>query len=528
MNKRNIITGVAGLLLAGAAVAGLAGWQAEKRRAEGLESQLADLQQQEKRSAVVRSVSKQMEEIAYQQKEISDEQRVEAQQQTLVANEERQKAQASEQQARASEQRALESERQAQDARLLAENERQVADHQRSQAELSRSIADTLRYRALGRSLGSLSMTQAQSGNKDIADLLAYAAYVYTNRYKGDLFNSAVLQPLMTASQSKQSWAVHNGAVTCIDFVQGSDDELVSVSNYGEIIHHKKTGNQLKSTVLLKDNQYDFRYAYMTGKGAIRAISRSGHLILLENGHAKRVFQIAGVEHPNWMSQVNSDLFIVSGDKSIAFLNQNNYQQTGTHTFNANITAYGRKNNHPVLFDDKGYLHEVVSASDIQTKTVPVKGTVTAFAESKNAGIEAYGMSDGSIYVIDRQGNVRKLVGHRSRISRLKLNGKRLFSSSYDGTLNLWMITNDKNEKIDPMPLFSAGTWIIYFTNDESKKYLWTGDQKGILTEALIDIPTIVAKVKGQLKRDLTTEEWNYYIGQTVPRESFLSEKSKE
>jgi hypothetical protein len=32
----------------------------------------------------------------------------------------------------------------------------------------------------------------------------------------------------------------------------------------------------------------------------------------------------------------------------------------------------------------------------------------------------------------------------------------------------------------------------------------------------------MVESVKKKLTRDLTTEEWNYFIGQSVPYESFL------
>jgi hypothetical protein len=37
-----------------------------------------------------------------------------------------------------------------------------MAEHQRIQAEFSKRVADTLSYVALGRSLGSLSVTQSQ------------------------------------------------------------------------------------------------------------------------------------------------------------------------------------------------------------------------------------------------------------------------------------------------------------------------------------------------------------------------------
>ncbi len=87
MKRRKIIEGVVGALLAGAAVTGLAGWYFEHKKVGDLEAQMKVLKRQELRSAVDRSVSKQMEEIANEQREISDEKREEALQQTRVANE---------------------------------------------------------------------------------------------------------------------------------------------------------------------------------------------------------------------------------------------------------------------------------------------------------------------------------------------------------------------------------------------------------------------------------------------------------
>ena len=113
MNKKTIITGGIGVVLAGLATTGLVGWQAEHRRAKALEAQVAELQRQEKRSAVDRSVSAQMEEIAFEQKIISDEQREKALQQTRVANEMRERSEIERQNALIAERNAVASEKKA-------------------------------------------------------------------------------------------------------------------------------------------------------------------------------------------------------------------------------------------------------------------------------------------------------------------------------------------------------------------------------------------------------------------------------
>ena len=92
MGKKDLIIGAVGLALLMTAIAGMIGWYTSNTRVRALEAQLQELRRQEMRSAVLQSVSKQMEQIAFQQKEISDEQREEAIQQKKVADEMRQRS----------------------------------------------------------------------------------------------------------------------------------------------------------------------------------------------------------------------------------------------------------------------------------------------------------------------------------------------------------------------------------------------------------------------------------------------------
>jgi hypothetical protein len=43
-----------------------------------------------------------------------------------------------------------------------------------------------------------------------------------------------------------------------------------------------------------------------------------------------------------------------------------------------------------------------------------------------------------------------------------------------------------------------------------------------------MSVPMMVDIIRNKLKRDFTKEEWNYYIGDKVPYESFRSLSRKE
>ena len=501
------------------------GWKSDSRRIEELQARLDTLQRQEKRSSVLRSVSSQMEQIAYQQKMISDEQRLEAIEQTEYANQMRERSEVERQNAIIAQNNALASERKAIEAFDLAESQRQMAEHQRIQAEFSKRIADTLSYIALGRSLGSLSMTQYQTGNYDLANMLSYAACLYTERYQGDLHYPAVFSSLMLTSQSKNVWSEHHGAVTCLDFIQGNENMMVTASDYGEIMIHQKNGDKLRSSLIFNDKQYDFRFLIVSQLGDILAVSRTGHLVIIKNLKAKTIVPLEMVNHPNRIDMMNNgEYYLISGENSLALLDGKTYKLISFRELDFKIISASRVDYKPLLFDDKGRMHIVESIDKFNSKKIPVPGKVTSYASSKTSKLQAYGMNDGTIYLIDKHGKITRLQGHRSRISKMKINITDLYSSSYDGLLNLWVTTN---EKIEPMTLFSTGSWIYTFTFDNSKNSVWTGDQRGNITEATISVPLMKERLQKKIKRNFTSDEWNYYIGQNVPYEQFIH-KGKE
>ena len=80
--------------------------------------------------------------------------------------------------------------------------------------------------------------------------------------------------------------------------------------------------------------------------------------------------------------------------------------------------------------------------------------------------------------------------------------------------------------KVEPMNILKTGNWITCFTFDTPKHNIWCGDQKGNLTEEFIAVNLMVERIKGKLKRNLTREEWDHYIGRNVPYETFIGKEA--
>ena len=485
----------------------LLGWQRDHGEVEDLKAQLAQLQQEVQRAKVVRSMSVQMEQIAYQQKAVSDEQREEAQQQTRVANEMRRRSEEERQ-------NALEAEHKAQAEERKAVNASRLAEERKAQAEERKRVADTLSYIALGRSLGSMASNQHEAGNRQTAAQLAYASWLYTYRYKGDVYYPTVLLSLMQVSEDQHTWAESSGAVGGIAFMPGSSNELVSASNYGELLSHRLADGKLSTTTLVSDKRYDFRKVLVRPDRSVYALSRTGHIVAYKGGDVQEV-KLGFNPLLTLVDMADGQLLVVGRD-SLATFDTQRLAVTGERRVGYRITYACRADGRPMLFDDKGFMHSVHSLDRIDDRRVPVSGVVTSYASSRNTHTEAYGTADGTIHLFDASGKSQRLLGHRSRISSMLFNGNRLYSASYDGRLNLW---KTETEKIEPLPIIENNAWLTSICFDGSKKYIWMGDYSGHIAMTPVSIEEMVNSVRRRITKDMTREEWNYYIGRDIPYE---------
>ena len=218
MNK-SLIYQVLALLLLGFVGYGAYyyGKQQNLEEIQVLEDQLKDLPGIQQDAAVVKRVSKQMEDIAYQQKELSDKQREKAEKQTEIANSMRLRAEHEQQQAKISQQRALTYARHADSLRNLAYQQMMIAEDSRQEALHAKNVSDTLSYRTLGRSLGAASMSQYGNGNIELGKLLAYASWNFTTRYDGNDYQPETFMALMNATETKHTYHIGSrGAITSI------------------------------------------------------------------------------------------------------------------------------------------------------------------------------------------------------------------------------------------------------------------------------------------------------------------------
>lgn len=493
-----------GALLTGLVAGGLYMRHGDRERIRQLESQLGTLRKQEEQSVIDRRISQQLEKIAYGQQALSEERSREAirqseiaQRMTLRSETERHNALQAQAAAEASAEEALASYQ-------LAERQRQVAEH-------ARQVADTLNYISLGRTLGSQSYAIYRSGDTELGTMLAYAAYLYTSDNGGNLYSSSIYQALTQAARSKRSWSIHNGRITGVD-ISKQDGSLMTVSTCGEFLLHSQEGSRMKTKRLFDDRNYCFRDVFSARIGKSYAVSHTGHLVVFD-GNQTRVVFLENVPRPFSLQPMPEErLLLIIGEGSIAMYDMAADKVIGTRHLDFKVVSTGRHQGRPLLFDNRGRMHLVGSLNHTSSEKVPVSGQVTAFVSGSS--LTAYGMADGSIWLTYPNGKVRKLAGHLSKVTKLKMIDNRLYSSSYDGKVLFWM-TSDL--QIRPITLFQADNWLIDFTFTNDKDYIWTGDNKGTVSVHLISLPVIAEHIRQNVKRNFTQEEWDFYVGKGIP-----------
>jgi WD40 repeat protein len=361
-------------------------------------------------------------------------------------------------------------------------------------------------------------MNQLQTGNPELADLLSYASYTFSDRYHGDIYNPAVYQALVMTSQSKNSWNKHKGATRCVKFRLG-DNHFLTCSSYGEVMEHYLSNNQLNSKVLFSNKQYDFRDVYILENNDIYVADRNGRILMISHQGQQKVLLLDSNDKLLGLTPIGNQLLVI-GERTLSVIDTQQKIISNSRKLNFRIVSFCRYDNSPVVFDDQERMHIVRGLDRLDSSQVPFKGQVTAFASSKNTGLKAYGLRGGTICLVRPNGKSVRLVGHRSQVSKIKINGMRIYSSSYDGNLILWAADQ---EKIEPITLFTTQSWIMDFNFDNKKEYIWAVDQKGNITEAFISVPKMVDKLRNKLKRNLTQDEWDYYVGRNIPYERFLN-----
>ena len=379
-------------------------------------------------------------------------------------------------------------------------------------------MADTLSYIALARSLGAQAVNQQNTGNRELAALLSYASYLFTKRYNGDVYNPAIYEALALTSENNIQWSVGRGTITQSLKIPNTDD-ILALSNYGEITYNEFKNGRQHTRTIYANSKYDFRDIIIRDD-TYYILSYTGHLLKVKGNDIQEVL-LEGAVHPYRIFSMVDGQLIVTAERSVLLIDIKTLKVLKTLPLNFESRIAERDPSHIYLFGVKGGMYSVdFQLSKVISEKLPFSQPVTTCNFNTDNNDKAFGTSDGTIYYFETSGKMHRLVGHRSRISRVKFENDLLFSTSYDGTVKFWNITYDK---IEPITVVNTNQWIGTFTISQDKEHVWTGDQNGNLNYTTISVELMADKVLANLKRNFTQEEWEYYIGNQIPFETFIT-----
>ena len=465
---------------------------------------------------VIERISKQMEDIAYQQKDIAEHQREEALFQMGQAQTMRAKAETEQRKAQEFANNAVEARKMAELQREKAIEQQLIAEDEQLKAEYAKSVADTLSYKALARTLALLSTAQYKANNTDIASLLAYASWKLMTDYKGSAYQPAIFNALSQFKFTTLSRNIHKGSITRICNVKGKTCTYYSSSEYGEIsrYNYDYEKKDIVCHPLFFDETYSFRDMCIDENEIIYALSFDGRL-LINNGKQNLTIQLPETS--------GFTRLCLNGNKHLMVFSYNNYYLFDIETrsiekfcpLNGRPSAITRKGNSCLVFCQNHDCYEIGEDGVLTTVSNDIKGNVTAASWNNDLQILALGFDDGEIGIYDNNYMEKsRLLAHQSQISQLDFIGSLLFSSSYDCTLALCDALKDKQE---PVVMAKRSEWIKCFCIGDDNT-IWIGDHTGTVTHVMTSPDKMAQTIQNQLSRDMTDEEWQYYLGNNIPR----------
>ena len=567
------ISGVASEVGTHIAIAVIAGLIVYVFASSGYESEISELNNRieemksaERNALITKRISEQMEDIAYEQKALSDKQRERAEEQSRLADIERGKAELERGLAVKAEQQARASAQEAENMRAIAEQQSTLATQNMEEALKARSHADTLFYQSLARSLAQTSITQYKSGDKSLAALLAYSAWYYTDKFKGNVYHQDIYTALLdNAPRAKMRIGRVSGNPRAMAKLPYSSDKnakkgYIIATDYGEIsnfvprVNSKGFVDNYDEQTIFNNPNYLFRDVCVAN-GNILALDVSGTLVktsftgtstgtnnkrnrnefagrgqrpgqqIKEDGLISRKYlPMSNMPQERWchLLQNSEGKIIAVGEHQVVWLDASGTSILYTHNIEDEISEAGVFENVLVIFTKTGKLHSFRNGKPSVSKQIslPRNNPVSYYYYMKGKGMHVLGTEDGDVLMYDKDMKyVRSLVGHSGAITHMEHLGWCLATSSYDHRICLWNL-EDLNTQIAPIEVH-YDKWPLSFTTNKDNWTLIVGLADGDIESLHISVEDNKDNVHDHIERDFTPQEWEYYIGEGVKYRRF-------
>ena len=513
-------------------------FKAEASRKEAIEKEKLAvferkrMQEQRKEAILQKKISEQQQQIAEQQKMITEQQRqyavkqqVIAQEQTVVAVQQKKKADESKQE-------ALVARDEAQMQRKEAVAQKIIADQERIKAEESEKNTQRLRLLAVSRSMAIQASQLFTTVKDDLPGLLAVESY-QLNKENGGLQNDPGIYTALSAiSNDQEILRGHEDGVRSIVlskdgktlFSCGDDSQvlmwnLTNTKLPPDRLEIPKQGQDALRTVGLTSDEQWLIAGSVAGKLILWKRSAINDLPRIVHGHgtvvnelamhpSENVFVSAGSDGKLLLWNYDKDLFTKSLIDSVAgkiscvsFSPDGSWLAYGTGSGAVKAIALSSGKRTPVTLSGSG-------------------NAITSITFSKNGKLVAAGLSNGTIKIwnlAEPAARPQEILGrHASGVTALTFSqdGGELASSSYDRTMKL---AGFPSLAAKPISIENHDLWVydILFTPDDQQMISCSADKTIRIVST--ENANMATKLKKELNRNMTKEEWQKLVGIDIP-----------
>ncbi|MCE7072315.1 hypothetical protein LZG74_18505 [Dyadobacter sp. CY327] len=428
-------------------------------------------------------------------------------------------------------------------AQKESDRQKVYAQSAQKEAESSRNDALKQRSKAVARFIAIQSF-QMPAGD-ELTALLALKAYDFNIKNGGERENPDIFNALSKAAGAKATLIAHNDIVRVVAepqagnsvFATAGDDGVVSLWNYLTpaakpllLRNPKQTFKSIRSVAFTPDGK-----TFFTG-------SSNGQIVRWDNfmpgvppaktivGHDGIVFSLTVKNinnRPHLLSVSSSGqvrLWDVSDKKLDVVRNIN----VGTEIASVEILADGQ---YMFLATGTGELIRVdltkPDAKPAEYNLPGIRGRLLSMAFTPDQKHLYFGTSSGMLYNVRMNNNEpvpNSMNGtqgtHTSGITSIAFapDGSRIATACYDWKIRIWNAKEDISKQ-QPVLLSDFDYWVmdIQFTRDGNKLLAAGADKTVRIWD--INSAALFAEVSKKVKRELTEEEWDQYIGKDIPYE---------
>jgi len=515
-------------------------FKAEASRKEALSKEkLAIFEQkkteeQRKEAILQKKISEQQQEIAEQQKIITEQQRQYAVKQQNIAEVKTVEAVQQRQKADEARQDAVKAKDEAEDQRKEAIAQKVIADKERIKAEESEKNTQRLRLLSVARSMSIQASQIAASVKDDLPGLLACQGYRFNKENGGPENSPVIYSALSTILNDPVILRGHEDAVRAVA-ISADGKMLVSCGDDGLLYIWKpdrpdvlptplkipkSVKEKFRSILITMDTHYLIAGGY-SGKIYVFNIHDPLTPPKILQAHASVVNDLALNPKKNQFASAGSDGKVYIWNFEGESFHNTLIDSTGSSVHALSFSSDGRS---LVYGTSSGLLKMITPGVKDKDPMLIFSSTnpVLSLAFSNDGRCMAAGFSNGSIRIWDA-GNLSaqplELIGrHLSGVTALAFSsdGSELASSSYDHTIR---IGNFRSRDVTPVSIGNHELWVYDIIYTPDNKHLISCSADKTIQIFSTECSGMADRLVKNLKRNMTTEEWNKYVGADIPYE---------